>query len=176
MTFGPDSTAMSEMHGTSNRLNVTPFESSTMNNYTHSTVIVPWDYSPLSKSALVAANDMVDTPEKIEVVHVTPYPAATEYAMIWGTLDEESICESLEKAFRRELASDDLPNFKFTVEFGDPGTRITEIAEEEKASLIVISSHGHTGLTRLMLGSVAERVVRLAPCPVLVLRGGKEAE
>ncbi|MEZ6094353.1 MAG: universal stress protein [Pirellulaceae bacterium] len=54
--------------------------------------------------------------------------------------------------------------------FGDPGSEITRFAKENDAGLIVISSHGRTGVSRLLLGSVAERVVRLAPCPVLVLR------
>ena len=43
-------------------------------------------------------------------------------------------------------------------------------AQEKHAELIVIPSHGRTGITRLLIGSVAERVVRLAHCPVLVLR------
>ena len=53
---------------------------------------------------------------------------------------------------------------------GDPGHEIVKYAEEIDADLIVIPSHGRTGLTRLLIGSVAERVVRLAHCPVLVLR------
>ena len=57
------------------------------------------------------------------------------------------------------------------VEFGDPGNQIVDFAERISAELIVIPSHGRTGIERLLLGSVAERVARLAPCPVLVLRG-----
>ncbi len=53
-----------------------------MNKFTQKTVIVPWDFSPLSKSALEAALEMVDSPDKIKVIHVTPYPAATEYGMV----------------------------------------------------------------------------------------------
>ena len=56
--------------------------------------------------------------------------------------------------------------------FGDPGHEITEFAERVKADLIVMPSHGRTGLSRLLIGSVAERVIRLAHCPVLVLRDG----
>ena len=47
---------------------------------------------------------------------------------------------------------------------------IADFAQEKKAELIVLPSHGRTGLTRLLLGSVAEKVVRLAHCPVLVLK------
>jgi nucleotide-binding universal stress UspA family protein len=56
------------------------------------------------------------------------------------------------------------------VAFGDPGQRITAYAEEVGADVIVMPSHGRTGLKRLLLGSVAERVLRLAHCPVLVLK------
>ena len=53
---------------------------------------------------------------------------------------------------------------------GDPGHQIAEFAKEAGAGLIVMPSHGRTGLTHLLIGSVAERVVRFAHCPVLVLR------
>ncbi|MEO1069387.1 MAG: universal stress protein [Cyanobacteria bacterium J06638_6] len=53
---------------------------------------------------------------------------------------------------------------------GDPGIQIIDYAQESAADLIVMPSHGHKGLTRLLMGSVAERVVRLANCPVLILK------
>jgi universal stress protein A len=59
------------------------------------------------------------------------------------------------------------------VAIGEPFNEICRMAEQEHASLIVIGSHGRTGLSHVLLGSVAERVVRHAPCPVLVV--GKNA-
>ena len=59
--------------------------------------------------------------------------------------------------------------------FGDPGYRIAEHAQRLGAELIVTPSHGRTGLERILLGSVAERVIRLSHCPVLVLRSSLEA-
>jgi nucleotide-binding universal stress UspA family protein len=56
------------------------------------------------------------------------------------------------------------------VAHGAPAAEILRLAAERSASLIVIGTHGRTGLIRLALGSVAERVVREAPCPVLVIR------
>jgi nucleotide-binding universal stress UspA family protein len=53
---------------------------------------------------------------------------------------------------------------------GQPHTEIVEAARELGADLIVLSTHGHTGLTHALLGSTAEKVVRHAPCPVLVVR------
>jgi nucleotide-binding universal stress UspA family protein len=56
------------------------------------------------------------------------------------------------------------------VRIGDPGHEIADCAAEIGADLVVISSHGRKGVKRLLIGSVAERVVRLSHCPVLVLR------
>jgi universal stress protein A len=53
---------------------------------------------------------------------------------------------------------------------GAPAAAITETATEERSDLIVIGTHGRTGLNRLVIGSVAERVVRIAPCPVLTVK------
>jgi universal stress protein A len=53
---------------------------------------------------------------------------------------------------------------------GVPAEGIADTATEEGADLVVIGTHGRTGLTRLVIGSVAERVLRIAPCPVLVVK------
>ena len=108
--------------------------------------------------------------DQIEVVHVTPYPDAMEPSVVWGTYDEDEIAERLKKAFFEDVGEDTYVGLKFTAVFGDPGKEIAELAKHHDAGLIVISSHGRRGITRFLMGSVAERVVRLAPCPVLVLR------
>jgi nucleotide-binding universal stress UspA family protein len=147
-----------------------------MKKYALNTVVVPWDFSPMSKSALEAALEMVETPDKIELIHVTPFPPPMEYGMMWGTLTEPDIQNNLAKSFEKAMQEGGFPELKFTSMFGDPGSAIAEFAKSKEAGLVVISSHGHTGLSRVFLGSVAERVVRLSPCPVLVLRGGEDAE
>ena len=141
-----------------------------MNHITDKPVIVPWDFSDQSKQALDKAIELVGSPDQITVVHVTPYPPATEYSVIWGTYNENQIRENLTKSFHKEMPEDKYADLKFTSLFGDPGTGIVKLAKDLSAGLIVISSHGRTGIPRLLLGSVAERVVRLSPCPVLVLR------
>jgi len=60
--------------------------------------------------------------------------------------------------------------------WGEPANVITEAAENENFDLIVMATHGRTGLTRLFLGSVAEKVIRHSPCPVLVMRGEELTE
>lgn len=133
-------------------------------------VIVPWDYSEHSQAALEATIAMVDSPEQIEVVHVAEFPAVMEPGVVWGTVSEETISKHLAEAFERVRNEVGFPAVKFTIVFGDPGTELAAKAKSSEAGLIVISSHGRTGISRILLGSVAERVVRLAPCPVLVLR------
>ncbi|MEL7498434.1 MAG: universal stress protein [Planctomycetota bacterium] len=145
-----------------------------MNKFLSKTIIVPWDFSEMSKAALQTTIEMVDGKlDQIEVVHVTAYPSAVEPGVVWGTLDEDTIADNLTKSFSAFLG-DVATGIKFTTLFGDPGSQVAQLAGERDAGLVVISSHGRTGLNRLLLGSVAERVVRLAPCPVLVLRGETE--
>ncbi len=58
-------------------------------------------------------------------------------------------------------------------EVGVPFEEIVRVAKEEHADMIVMGAHGRSGLNRVLLGSVAERVIRLAPCPVLTVRQAK---
>jgi nucleotide-binding universal stress UspA family protein len=53
---------------------------------------------------------------------------------------------------------------------GDPAAEVVRIATEEAAEMIILGTHGRTGMLRLLMGSVAEAIVRQAPCPVLVYR------
>ena len=146
-----------------------------MNGFNQSTIIVPWDFSEMSQEALDRAVAIADSPSQIKVIHVTPYPAAVEPSIVWGTYSEDDIIRNLENSFREQVSAETYPGLEFVAMFGDPGTEISRYAGETKAGLVIISSHGRKGITRLLLGSVAERVVRMAPCPVLVLRDATEA-
>ena len=77
-------------------------------------------------------------------------------------------------ALRNLLESIRAPSFNVPIEHrleeGDPTTEILRVAEEAKSDLIVMNTHGRTGVGRLVLGSVAEHVLRKAPCPVLIVR------
>jgi nucleotide-binding universal stress UspA family protein len=59
---------------------------------------------------------------------------------------------------------------KMIVRSGQPYFEIAEVAREVKADLIVLTTHGYTGIKRVLLGGMAERIVRHAPCPVLTVR------
>ncbi len=90
--------------------------------------------------------------------------------MAWGTIDDEKRKANALESLREKFPSDQYEGIHFHVAVGDPSAEIIDFAQTENIDLIAISSHGYTGLRRFLLGSVAERVVRFSPCPVLVLR------
>jgi nucleotide-binding universal stress UspA family protein len=104
------------------------------------------------------------------VVHVLPEMNVADPGVIWLTIDNESRCLHSTQALDERLSGPKYDGIQMHIEIGDPGLRVTDYAQEIGADLIVIPSHGRTGLRRLLIGSVAERIVRLAHCPVLVLR------
>jgi nucleotide-binding universal stress UspA family protein len=61
-------------------------------------------------------------------------------------------------------------NVKTIIKTGKPFVEIIETAKEENTDLIIIATHGHSGVEHILFGSTAEKVVRKAPCPVLTLR------
>jgi nucleotide-binding universal stress UspA family protein len=113
---------------------------------------------------------LVSGPEHLRIVHVLPVLAAAEPGVIWDTVDDSSRSLHAAQAVREHLVEAGHEGLDVTVLVGDPGHEIADFAKQLGADLIVLPSHGRTGLTRLLIGSVAERVVRLAQCPVLVLR------
>ncbi len=134
-------------------------------------VIVPWDFSDLSREALLRAVEMVGDSSLLRVVHVSHIPSPYEYGIVFDGISEQSMAAELTKSFQKAIESEPvLKNLELVVLFGDPGHEICDYAGNEKAEMIVVPSHGRSGFTRLLLGSVAERIVRFAPCPVLVLR------
>lgn len=133
-------------------------------------ILVPIDFSDDADGAVDAALDLASDASSISVLHVAPDLNVLEPGIVWGEVNDDSRRENLIKSFRQRFAEPKYKNLKFDVLFGDPGHQIAEYAKDTDAGLIVMPSHGRTGLTHLLIGSVAERVVRFAHCPVLVLR------
>ena len=133
-------------------------------------VVVPVDFSDDSFAALQTARELVDDPAHLHVVHVLPILEANDPGVIWHMIDDESRGQHAAEALKKQLADRGRQRLQVAVRFGDPGYEIAQYAEQVDAGLIVVSSHGKSGLTRLLIGSVADRVVRLAHCPVLVLK------
>jgi nucleotide-binding universal stress UspA family protein len=133
-------------------------------------VVVPVDLSAASLRAVETAMQLVEIPAHVRIVHVLPVLAAAEPGVIWDTVDDAGRSQHAARAVRERLLQAGFEGLDVSVVVGDPGHEIADFAEQVGADLIVLPSHGRTGLTRLLIGSVAERVVRLAHCPVLVLR------
>lgn len=139
-------------------------------------VLVPMDASPKSETALEhALREFADA--TITVLHVTN-PIEDTY--MTGEEDFMTDFEALEERSREE-AETILSNAKATAEahgvdisteraFGPPASKIVEFAEEHGFDHIVLGSHGRSGLARLFLGSVAEKVARRAPVPVTIIK------
>lgn len=134
------------------------------------TVVVPFDFSDESLGALDTALNFVDDATHLHVIHVLPVLIATEPGVIWENLEDRTRCEHAIKGLRERFTAAKYAGVQVEARVGDPGHEIAKFAEDLKAELIVMPSHGRTGLKHLLIGSVAERVVRLAHCPVLVLR------
>jgi nucleotide-binding universal stress UspA family protein len=134
------------------------------------TIIVPVDFSDDSLDAVDTALELAASAANLYVVHVLPELSPLEPGELWETIDNESRTQHAEKALRERLSKPEHADLNIEILFGDAGHQIAQRAEELQAEMIVLPSHGRTGLSHLLIGSVAERVVRLAHCPVLVLR------
>ncbi|MCO6459589.1 MAG: universal stress protein [Pirellulaceae bacterium] len=133
-------------------------------------VVVPIDFSDESFQALDVATHLVEKPEHLQVVHVLQELSPVEPGELWDTVDNESRARHALKTLHEQLQRRGHPQVSTHILFGDPGHGIAEFARQQQAELIVLPSRGRTGISRLLIGSVAERVVRLSHCPVLVLR------
>lgn len=139
-------------------------------------VLVPIDFSDYSKSALKYAVNFAKSfnAEIILVYVVEPVIYPPDFSM--GQIAMPSINaewddrakEELQKLAKSEIV--EMANVKTIIKTGKPFVEIIETAKEENIDLIIIATHGHSGVEHILFGSTAEKVVRKAPCPVLTLR------
>ena len=142
-----------------------------MNLFFTNRVLVPIDFSEESFQALTDTLEFIQDPSHLYVLHVLPRLNPAEPGVVWHTTDDQQRKQHVSKTFRERLNHPDIvDSLHFNVTIGSPSSEILDYAKEQGIELIVIPSHGKTGLGRFLLGSVAERVVRFAHCPVLVLR------
>lgn len=146
---------------------------------TFSKIVIPVDFSPLSRKALGHAFALAGPETRVELVHATE-PLAYPHPSLWtgGLARLSELMEQTQaqakaslKALQKELAAAH-PGVALgaSAVAGQPAEAVAELAREQKADLIVMSTHGRSGLSHVLLGSVAERLLALAPCPVLVTR------
>jgi nucleotide-binding universal stress UspA family protein len=135
-------------------------------------VLVPTDFSDEASGAVEEALQLVEHPDDLTILHVAPAAVISEAELYanWSVISDESRADHLRHVLHKKFPDHKFERVHFEVRFGSPATEIAKYAENEEIDLIVLPSHGRTGLARLMIGSVAERVIRMAHCPVLVLR------
>jgi universal stress protein A len=139
------------------------------------------DYSEASRLAVKQASELARRmAADLTLVHVLePVPAAVATVLVRGECPDDGAERQAERtleAWREQAESLLLRPVTATLLAGDVAAEIVRHAEREKFDLLVVASHGRTGLRRLVLGSVAEKVARLAPCPVLITRRLEGAE
>jgi nucleotide-binding universal stress UspA family protein len=136
-------------------------------------ILVPVDFSDHSEKALKYGGKFAEqfgsTLTLLHVIQPVVYPADFGYP--------PTVLESMDEAVRRQieerlqgLAANLGHNARTLLRTGQPYFEIAAAARELEVDLIIIATHGHTGLKHVLLGSTAERVVRHAPCPVLTVR------
>jgi nucleotide-binding universal stress UspA family protein len=134
------------------------------------TILYATDFSPYSQySFRLACSVARDYGARMIALHVMVPPVAV-YGEGMLPIQPEDIQEQLSGQLRALVAQHpEIPIETRLVE-GDPAREILRAAKEIKCDLIAIGTHGRTGLGRLLMGSVAEQVVRKAPCPVLTVK------
>jgi universal stress protein A len=150
-------------------------------------ILAPTDLSDLSSLGLCYALELADkVGAEVIVYHVVNRDELMQFGTHIENLDTvlasdrpvKFLLEKYEAALQRFLEKHVPTSLRGAkvckvVELGRPDKTIIEKAEKESVDLIVISTHGRTGLSHILIGSVAEKVVRQAPCPVLTIRPQK---
>jgi nucleotide-binding universal stress UspA family protein len=141
-------------------------------------VLVPTDFSDFSLAAVQYGQALATRiGAELHVLHVAS-PSFNEYVAQAGTAYrkpydqfESELINAAESEMCRKLQEVDCLDVQAHITIGCAATEIMSFAESKAMDLIVMGTHGRTGLAHLLLGSVAERVVRGASCPVLTVRG-----
>ncbi len=143
-------------------------------------IIYPTDFSSAAEVVFDTAQRLArDSDSLLLIVHVVePVAAATPGTVappvtLGGTDLSQSQREAIEQAreeLRKVVPADPAIRFEHRVTEGPASDGILDLAKQEQADVIVMGTHGRTGVKRLLMGSVAEKIVRHAQCPVLTMR------
>lgn len=136
-------------------------------------ILVPVDFSSGSEAALNLATSLArDTGAKLLLMHVqiTPLPVGGGEFMY---VEPSPPTDELRARLKNVLPKDPKIPVEHFLLTGDPADCIVKLAEDEKVDFIVLGTHGRRGLTRILMGSVAELVVRWAKCPVVTVKSPK---
>ena len=139
------------------------------------TVLVATDFSELSEVAVRYGRALADSSHaSLHILHVVP----DSMALPWATLADGLAMADVQRQWEREanerlqrmLPEREALHTTLVTRTGDPVRQITSYAVETSADLVVLGTHGRGPVAHMLMGSVAERVVRTAPCPVLTVR------
>jgi nucleotide-binding universal stress UspA family protein len=137
-------------------------------------ILIPTDFSASSDHAVDYAMTFASKLQaRLTMLHVVElFPLGSTEIMAVPEAYSEELKMEAERAMQSSLARIRAAGLTVdgVVVHGTPFQEIMEVARAQHVDLIIMGTHGRTGLPHLLLGSVAERVVRLAPCPVLVVR------
>jgi nucleotide-binding universal stress UspA family protein len=136
------------------------------------TILCPSDFSASAQAAFPLAVALArDHGARILVVHVATPPPFVSYGELQRALEQPGGYRSeLEGQLRQLHQARSAADVEYRVVDGDPAVEIVTLACDTPCDLIVMGTHGRTGLARLLVGSVAERVLRKAPCPVVTVK------
>jgi nucleotide-binding universal stress UspA family protein len=138
-------------------------------------ILVPFDFSKLAEQGVRHALELGEAHgAQLDILHVVEEPAFPSFFKL-GAMRIYGMVPNLEKvawtALEKRFGSPGTqPNLHFHVVKGKADVEILRFASEHETDLIVMTSHGLTGLQHVLLGSVAEKVVKMAPCPVLMVK------
>jgi nucleotide-binding universal stress UspA family protein len=134
-------------------------------------ILFPTDFSTAGHTALEMATSLArDRGATLVIMHVEEPPMAYGGGELYYGIDEPDK-EELKRMLSEVLPTDPAVAYEHRLMIGSPAHAILELAERENVALIVMATHGRTGLFRVLMGSVAEEVVRKAKCPVLTVKG-----
>jgi nucleotide-binding universal stress UspA family protein len=138
-------------------------------------ILFPTDFSTLGQTALEMATSLAkDRGAKLLIIHVEEPPLAYGGGeMYYGVAEPNR--EELQRMLMEVVPPDPDVGFEHRLVIGDPAGSIVHMAEKENVEMIVMPTHGRSGLMRLLMGSVAEEVVRKAKCPVLTVKAAAPA-
>ncbi len=133
-------------------------------------IVFPTDFSSLSDAALQHAEALArDTGARLLIVHVEEPPMAYGGGEMYYGLPEPDRA-AVEKMLAKVVPKSRDVSFEHHLLSGSPADEIVRFADNENADLIVLGTHGRTGLRRMLMGSVAEAVVRRANCSVFTFK------
>ena len=139
-------------------------------------ILVPLDFSANSRRALDYAHGMArEFDAALHLIHVCEVPSMMTASMDAYAIAYNDWSQKLGEEAERQLIEitsslEDIDSVTTEVLFGSPAAAIVEAAVTNRVDLIVMGTHGHGAVMHMLMGNVAERVVRTAPCPVLTVR------